>query len=130
MKSGVVLVAHGSRREEANMEIRTLTREVQEADPPGLYEVAFMQFSSPDLKEAVARLAAQGVQQVVIMPLFLITGNHVTQDIPAALAELRPQYPQVEFVKARHFAAHPALVQIVQDRIKEALAHRTEEAVR
>ena len=86
MKSGVVLVAHGSRREEANMEIRTLTREVQEADPPGLYEVAFMQFSSPDLKEAVARLAAQGVQQVVIMPLFLITGNHVTQDIPAALA--------------------------------------------
>jgi len=130
MKNGVVLIAHGSRREEANMEIRTLAQQVKDADRSGLYEVAFMQFGSPDLKEAVARLAAQGVQQVVVMPLFLITGNHVTQDIPAELAELRPQYPDVEFIMARHFAAHPALVQIIQDRINEAFGQGAEEAVR
>jgi sirohydrochlorin ferrochelatase len=120
MKSGVVLIAHGSRREEANAEIRTLARQVQEADRFGLYEVAFMQFGSPDLKEAVARLAAQEVERIVVMPLFLITGNHVTQDIPAELEDLKPQYPGLELVMARHFAAHPALVQIIQDRIGEA----------
>lgn len=120
MKSGVVLIAHGSRREEANTEIRSLTHQVQEANPHGMYEVAFMQFGSPDLKSAVAKLTAQGVKRVVVMPLFLITGNHVTQDIPQDLADLKSNHPGIEFILARHFAGHPALVQIVQDRIGEA----------
>ncbi|MGI6434814.1 MAG: sirohydrochlorin chelatase [Syntrophomonadaceae bacterium] len=128
MKAGVVLIAHGSRREEANEEIGALSRLVQEADRGGRYEVAFMQFGSPSLPEAVAKLAAQGVKQVIVMPLFLITGNHVTQDIPAELEVIKTQYPDMEFVMARHFAAHPALVQIVQERVREAVlaGERTE----
>lgn len=121
MKAGVVLIAHGSRREEANEEIRVLARLVQEADRGGRYEVAFMQFGSPNLPEAVAKLEAQGVKQVIVMPLFLITGNHVTQDIPAELEVIKAQFPDMEFVMARHFAAHPALVQIVQERVREAV---------
>ncbi len=120
MKSGVVLIAHGSRREEANTEIRNLVHQVQEANPHGIYEVAFMQFGSPDLKSAAARMAAKGVKRIVVVPLFLITGNHVTQDIPQELVNLKSDYPDLEVILARHLAGHPALVTIIQDRIVEA----------
>lgn len=120
MKSGVVLIAHGSRREEANNEIRSLVSQVQEADRFGTYQVAFMEFGSPDIETAVAKLADQGVNTVVVLPLFLITGNHVSKDIPQELSEIKTSYPHIEFIMARHFAGHPALVQIIQDRIGEA----------
>lgn len=120
MKAGVVLIGHGSRREEANEEIRALARLVQNSDRCGRYEVAFMQFGSPGLPEAVAKLAAQGVERIIVMPLFLITGNHVSEDIPSDLEVIKQQYPGIEFVMARHFAAHPALVKIIQERVSEA----------
>lgn len=120
MKAGVVLIAHGSRREEANAEMRALSRQIEQADNSRCYEMAFLQFSNPGLAEAVAKLAAQGIKNAIIMPLFLTTGNHVTQDIPAEIEAIKTQFPDMEFVMARHFAAHPALVQIVQERIGEA----------
>lgn len=120
MKSGVILIAHGSRRSEATAEMLNLAHQVQEANPFVIYEVAFMQFGSPDIKSAVSSLISQGVNRIVAVPLFLITGNHVTQNIPGELSSLKTAYPAVEFILARHFAGHPALAQIIQDRISEA----------
>lgn len=119
MKKGVVLIAHGSRRDEANEEMRLLSAQIEQADTDRVYEIAFLEFCSPDLAEAVSRLAVQGVKNVIVMPLFLTTGNHVTQDIPAELQSIKEQFSHMQFVLARHFAAHPALVQIVQERIAE-----------
>lgn len=120
MKTGVVLLAHGSRREAANDEMRQLGGLVQAADGYGLYQVAFMQFGTPSLLEAIGDLTSEGAERIIVMPMFLVTGNHVTQDIPGELAVLKEQYPGVQFVLAQHFAAHPALVDIIQDRIRES----------
>lgn len=41
---------------------------------------------SPDLAQAAAQLAAAGATQLVVVPLFLGTGGHLRQDLPAMLA--------------------------------------------
>lgn len=118
MKEGVILLSHGSRRPEANEEILAISGRVQERDPQGVYQVAFMSFGSPGIGESIDILVRSGIDRIIVMPLFLVTGNHITQDIPEELDLHRQRLPGVEFVMAQHLAGHPGLVDIVMDRIQ------------
>jgi sirohydrochlorin ferrochelatase len=120
MKEGVLLLAHGSRRQEANEEILAIARLVKAKNPEGIYEIAFMSFGTPNIGEGTAALVSRGINRVIVMPLFLVTGNHITQDIPAELIQQKELFPHVEFVMAQHLAGHPAIVDIVLERIAGA----------
>lgn len=120
MKEGVILLGHGSRREEANEEIRLMARMIQEADKEGLYEVAFLSFGSPHLADAAEALIEKGCEKIIVMPMFLVTGNHINRDIPSRLLLQKTTYPNIHFVLAKHFGPHPSIISIVQERIKEA----------
>jgi len=122
VKEGVILLGHGSRREEANDEIRQMAQIIQEADKDGLYEVAFLSFGSPHLAEAAENLIEKGVDKIIVMPMFLVTGNHIKRDIPSRLLLQKTTYPNIKFVLARHFGPHPSIVNIVKERIIEASA--------
>lgn len=111
-------MSHGSRRMEANQEILSIGSLVQERDPEGVYQVAFMSFGSPGIGESIDNLVSAGIERIIVMPLFLVTGNHITQDIPEELEIHRQRLPGIEFVMAQHLAGHPGLVEIVLDRIK------------
>lgn len=110
-------MAHGSRREEANEEIRLIVKEIKKRNPEGYYQAAFMSYGIPDIHSAVENLVLRGINRVIIMPMFLVTGNHITQDIPELVAKEQERFPQVEFLITRHFASHPALVDIIMDRL-------------
>lgn len=58
--------------------------------------LAFLQFIEPSLPQALEELAAAGVQQVTIFPLFVAGGGHVDKDIPAIAAEFRGRYGNVD----------------------------------
>lgn len=120
MKKGVILLGHGSRREEANDEIRQIGRMIQDGDKDGCYEVAFLSFASPGLTDAAEGLIEKGIDNIIVMPIFLVTGNHIKRDIPSKLLLLKTSYPEVKFIMAKHFGAHPEIVKIVQERIMAA----------
>jgi sirohydrochlorin ferrochelatase len=120
MKTGVILLGHGSRREEANDEIRAIARMVQAGDKGGCYEVAYLSFANPSLTDAAEDLIDKGFDNIIVMPVFLVTGNHITRDIPSKLLMLKTSYPEVNFIMAKHFGAHPEIVKIVQERIMAA----------
>jgi sirohydrochlorin ferrochelatase len=120
MKTGVILLGHGSRREEANDEIRQIGQMVMEGDQDGCYEVAFLSFASPSLTDAAEDLIARGLDSIVVVPIFLVTGNHIKRDIPSKLLLLKTSHPEVKFILAKHFGVHPEIVKIVQERIMTA----------
>lgn len=117
IKKGVLLLAHGSRREEANDEIRSMARLIQARDPGGTYEVAYLSFGTPGISDGIENLVTQGIETIIIMPLFLGTGNHITHDIPEEIGRQKKRFPGVEFMMAQHLACHPAIVDIVMERI-------------
>ena len=119
MKQGAIILAHGSKRKAANEEIYSMVREIQERDEEMLYEAAFMSFGEPDIPAAIARLASRGVQSIIIMPFFLGTGNHISQDIPELLRQEKRKYPELDLKMAVHLAGHPGLIDIVLDRIRD-----------
>lgn len=119
MKEGVLVLSHGSRRPEANQEIVDISEQIQARNPQGVYQVAFMSYGSPDIAAGVERLVKAGMERIIVMPLFLVTGNHITLDIPEELELQKVRWPGVEFVMAQHLAGHPGLVDIILDRIQE-----------
>ncbi len=78
------IVAHGSRREESNTEIRLLAKQVANNMPFFIDDVivAFLELSSPTIGEAIDICLQKGVEELFILPYFLSAGNHVVKDIP------------------------------------------------
>ncbi len=122
MTKGIVLMGHGSHREEANDEIRQIARQVADSNPNILHETAFLSLCRPDLSTAVTSLVQQGVDKIIIAPVFLVTGNHIAQDIPELIDQLRVSHPGIEFILARHIGPDPSVAEIVKARIHEASA--------
>lgn len=120
MKEGVILLGHGSKRNEANEEMRELGRMVANNLDDLMCEVAFLTFGEPDLSKAVERLVDGKAEQIIIAPVFLVTGNHIKKDIPAKVRQEKEKYPWINFVTVDHFGPHPVLVGLICEKIKEA----------
>ena len=116
MTTGYVVFAHGSRIESANEAVRAAAAEMARAGRFEHVEPAFLELGQPDLAGAVARLAAQGIRRVVVIPYFLTLGLHLERDLPAIIAEASSAHPEVEISATPPLDGHQALVQVLIDR--------------
>ena len=85
MSTGLVLFAHGARDARWREPFDALHKKVA-ARHTGPVELAFLELMSPDLNQACQALVRAGAQRVVVVPLFLGTGGHLRNDLPALLA--------------------------------------------
>lgn len=116
----IIVLGHGSRREEANDLVRNICGMLQEKDPQKKYVTAFLEFADPNLPEAVENLVDEGKDDIVVAPFFLLMGNHMHRDIPGKLLRLKTTYPNVRFSFAKHLGADSRIADIIMDRVKEA----------
>ena len=95
MKKALVVVAHGSRREASNEEVRALAERLA-LMPGNEYDsvtAAFLELAEPLIPDGVVQAIDAGAQEVVVLPYFLSAGRHVASDIPAEVdkaVSLRP----------------------------------------
>ncbi len=120
METAYILFAHGSRVESANEAVREVARQLAEAGGYGRVEVAFLDCTQPDLMTVVGRLAAVGVERMIVLPYFLTLGRHAAEDLPRIAAEASRIYPSVQVDIAAAMHGHPALVQVLLERAREA----------
>jgi sirohydrochlorin ferrochelatase len=118
---GVIILAHGSKREETEKILNSLVAQVQakvaSRVAADLIYPAYLQFSGQNLEVAVRHLADRGVTAIKIVPLFLFDGIHVTEDIPEELRRLRKLYPQICLTLTRHLGDDPRIAAIVAERL-------------
>ncbi|CAM5360388.1 sirohydrochlorin chelatase [Thauera mechernichensis] len=98
--TAVVLFGHGAR----NPDWAGPMRRIREAllarpDAPSV-ELAFLEFMTPTLPEAVAALTAAGARKVAVVPIFLAQAGHLTRDLPILVDEVRAAHPDCEIVLA------------------------------
>lgn len=119
---GVILVDHGSRREESNLLLLEVVEHFAEASGLPLVEPAHMELSEPSIATAFARCVARGAKTVVVFPYFLLPGRHWHEDIPRLTAEAAASHPGVEFRVTAPFGHHPLLFNVIGERIADCLA--------
>lgn len=110
----LLLVAHGSRREASNDEVRELTTQLRQAD--GSYQhvaCAFLELAEPSIPDGLRAAIAAGADQVVVLPYFLSAGRHVVTDIPAEVAVVQAEYPDVSIRVAPYLGAAGGVVKIL-----------------
>ena len=92
-KSALVLFAHGS-RDPAWAEPFKAIQMLIHAQAPGLRsELAFLELMQPSIGDCIAKLAAEGFDQVTVIPLFLAAGRHLREDLPALIKPIQAAHP-------------------------------------
>jgi sirohydrochlorin ferrochelatase len=118
--TALLLIAHGSREEEANADLYQLAAALRGRGRYGFVEAAFLELAEPTVPQGAARCIAQGARRVILLPYFLSAGVHVRRDLAALRAQLAGEHPGVEFRLAEPLGPHPLLPQIVAERARQA----------
>ena len=83
----LLLVDHGSRREEANQNLSRAAEVVREQAAGLDVFVAHMELAMPDIAAAFDACAKAGHEELIVFPWFLAEGRHVREDIPRLCKE-------------------------------------------
>jgi len=89
----VVLVAHGSRKPEANLEVHQLAEklEVQAGRP---VQACFLELGEPSIPEGIDLALKKSPKEIWVLPYFLVQGRHVQEDLPKILEAKARAYPE------------------------------------
>jgi sirohydrochlorin ferrochelatase len=120
MRTALQLIAHGSRRPEANADLQHFAEEIRARRLYSVVVASFLELAEPSIEEGAARCVAEQVERVVLLPLFLSAGVHVQRDLVEARERLRARFPHVDFRLAEPIGRHALLLKIVEDRAREA----------
>jgi sirohydrochlorin ferrochelatase len=120
---GLVVVDHGSRRQEANRSHEQFVRAWPGRGGVCTVQAAHMELAEPSLATAFDACVAAGATTVVIAPYFLGPGQHWDSDIPALAAAAAVRHPGVRYLVAAPLGPHPLLADIVEERAAQCLAH-------
>lgn len=125
---GVILVDHGSRRDESNAMLLDVVRDFARATCMPIVEPAHMELAEPSIATAFARCVERGATTVVVFPYFLLPGRHWNDDIPRLAAAAAKNHPEIRYLVTAPFGLHPLMAEVMQQRIGHCLAHTSGDA--
>jgi len=94
-RRGLILFAHGARDPQWRTPFERLRQMAQAQLAAVDVRLAFLELMTPSLADAVRQLAQGGCGDITVVPVFLGQGGHVRRDLPALLAQLRADHPQL-----------------------------------
>jgi sirohydrochlorin ferrochelatase len=106
---GVVLLSHGSPDPRARLANDLLSRRVGHRLNAAV-SLASLDHETARLDGAVAHLQANGIDDVVVVPLLLNVAYHATSDVPAATTRVKISFPGIKLRVARPIGADPILL--------------------
>ena len=119
---GIVVVDHGSRREQSNQLLNEVVAMFRRVTGAVVVEPAHMELAEPSIATAFTNCVEQGVELVIVFPYFLSPGRHWSQDIPALAVEAAANHPGLRHVVTAPLGLHDAMATIMAERIEHCLA--------
>ncbi|MER5531804.1 sirohydrochlorin chelatase [Streptomyces sp. NPDC002677] len=113
----LVVIAHGSRDPRHAATVHALVRRVRSLRPGLRVETGFLDFNIPSVYGVLESLAAEGVRDVVALPLLLTRAFHAKADIPAVLREAPTR---LRIRQAEVLGPSPLLLAALERRLYEA----------
>ncbi len=113
-KTQLLVIAHGSRREASNDEVRDLAKKL-DAMPHQYHSVkpAFLELAEPSIPDGIRAAIIEGSTKVVVYPYFLSAGRHVTEDIPSEIQIVRDEYPEVDIELAPYLGSAAGITRLI-----------------
>ena len=99
MQKALILFAHGARDPAWSRPVQMVAQRLQTLNPDLTIGIAFLEFMSPTLNEAIANMLDQvggGPLQVDILPFFIAQGGHVRQELPLMLEQIQSEQANLQ----------------------------------
>lgn len=90
---GIILFGHGARNPGWAAPFHRIRDAILARQPDARVEMGFLELMRPTLDEGIDRLVAQGVSEIVIVPIFMAAGSHVKKDLPLMAAAALDRHP-------------------------------------
>ena len=121
MERALILFAHGARAAGWAAPFERLRELTAARRPDVAVSLAFLELMTPSLPDEIARLAARGVREVSIVPIFLGQGGHLLRDLPQLLERLRAEHPGIAFSTVQAVGEDPGVLAAMADYCLAAL---------
>jgi sirohydrochlorin ferrochelatase len=118
---GIILVDHGSKRDEANAMLEDVAQLFRGTTGAAIVEIAHMELAEPTIAQAFTQCIAQGARRIVVHPYFLAPGRHSTSDIPRMVAEAAAGHPGVAYSVTAPLGLDPRMTDIILARVEDSL---------
>ena len=114
MKS-LVIVAHGSRRQASNDEVRDLSSRIENITGQQFRKVkaAFLELAEPSIPNGIQQCIDEGAEEIVVFPYFLSAGRHVVEDIPSEIDIARKSNPEIKIEIAPYLGSMDGIVDLI-----------------
>ena len=113
----VLLIDHGSRRDEANEMMNCMANLVQAmAGSNVVVRYAHMELCEPSISAGVQSCVEAGATELIVFPYMLSPGKHSTGDIPRMVAEAVARHPHVGVRVTTAFGVHEKLAEVILGR--------------
>ena len=112
--NSLLLVAHGSRREQSNEEVRVLAKKLKDrcGKKFPVIHAAFLELADPLIPAGLQKCIDDGASKITVLPYFLNTGRHVAEDIPEIVEAFRKN-TDVEINIATHLGASEMMLDLL-----------------
>ena len=125
MTSALLIIDHGSRRQDANDLLPQIARMVREMSGFNIVHFAHMELAEPTIQQGFDACVAAGAQEVIVHPYFLGPGRHSRSDIPRMVAEAAAKHQQVRFRITEPLGIHPKIGELILERVREVRRDRS-----
>jgi sirohydrochlorin ferrochelatase len=124
-RNGIVIVDHGSRRDESNAMLEEVARLFGERfrETYDIVEPAHMELAEPSIATAYARCVQRGATRVIVCPFFLGPGKHWTGDIPRITADVAAKFPQTEYHVTMPLGIDDLILELLAKRVNYCVDH-------
>jgi sirohydrochlorin ferrochelatase len=121
----ILLIDHGSVREEANHMLVCMANMLQQmVGEDVLVNFAHMELAEPTIAQGFAACVRDGATDIVAFPYMLSPGKHSTRDIPRMVAEAAAEFPHVTYRVTEAFGMSALLAEVVARRSGVDVVHR------
>src|SRR2546422_7494588 len=127
LRQGILVVGHGSRRAEANEDVREAAQRIGERGGFALVEPAFLEIEHPNISEGFTRLVQRGAHEITVHPYFLSPGRHTRGDIPVEVREAASRHVGVNYRITEPLSAHPLVIEASVERLIETIGDDMDE---
>jgi len=119
MKPDLVIIAHGSRREQSNQEVRELAIKMKAicGDQYNCIDAGYLELAAPLIPDALEACINRGTQEIHVFPYFLSAGRHVTNDVPNDVKVIQDKYPNTNIIMKPYLGSNDELPQLILKQI-------------
>jgi precorrin-8X/cobalt-precorrin-8 methylmutase len=119
MKKAVVVLAHGSRKPEAKLELERITQRLS-SKTALMTRLACMQLAKPSFEETIDSLANGGYTDILVVPLFLTNGTHMQEDIPDLIKKAADKHIGLNIRITACLWPDPLIINLLEKRVRDS----------